>query len=311
MQRKIIAETAFSWGPLWERAELVDKAKLCYAQMEELMSRSQWNGEYISVCNGKLCESTFTTYMKLKNQLSLFQKELHGREMETKLNVNEMRKILVKLRASLIERSAVLSKFEGKDITGSCLDKYDLKEMEEEIYSIQKEINTIEQELKSRYVKRVIVVLDREDGFLFGTHNNHHENNERREHERRHMDPNSQIRLINFSTEKRRIIAEAFHGAGISKSIFILDETGNRLEQDNDISNVLLHHTYFLNTENGLRPFSNLEEVERYLYLHDEKEWENVVKLKIIPEHNRHVGNEVIRVRQSVSTYPIVHEFKI
>ena len=307
MQRKIVAGTAFSWGPLFDFS-IKNKLEEYSKEIAKLLSYNQWDGSYRSHLIGRqLCQSSLTRYGWLKEQIGQIQDSLGMGHTDIRLTVEEVSLILPKLKLR-VEAIREGTRYYDKDISGLNLDHDDLQELEEEQSSLEGEITSLGLLLGSKSTRKIVVINDREDGLMSSdrTHSVSSESNGNRGNHLSLGHPHSSITLINASEEKRLKIARLFllHERHPKKAMADID--GTHLYNEDKILLVLSKYTYFLQTDNGLKPFGGLEEVERYLRSNGEENWKSVVKFKIIPDYERKHG--LVHVRESVSTYPVTHE---
>jgi len=308
MKNKVIASNNFSnIGPLFAYAEDKTNYSEHTQEMETLFSYDEWAGSYQSYPSGKITESYLSRYKWVKVQRALLHKVLFGSYVENKLTIKEIREIVPRLQKRLAFVVGRLNFFEGKDLTGLSLDSHDIRELRDEKMSLEREIEILRKDIRERYSKRIIVVYDEEDSLVEKKIKNE-PTSDSIKHATSVHGRNSRIKIKNADAEKRKYIAGLFLISGLRGKLPLLNEEGKELRKRAEVFNVLSTYTYFLKTGKGLLPFSLLNDVAEYLYLHDESKWGNVIKFKVIPSHERSVNNEIVSVKGSISTYPIIHD---
>ena len=306
MQRKVVADSSVSYGPLFEYSALRNLDEKYSNEKAELLSRTQWAGKYKSYNDGETSQSSLSRYEWLKTEIVRIHNLLFEEQLAVNFTAEEIRTILPKIKVRIDDILGITSFYENRDISGLSLDRRDLAELEEELDSLRGEIDKLELLLGKMCLRKIVIIYDSEEGLkrhiIANTSLTSNNSTQTDGH------PHSTITLINADQEKRDKIAEVFFKIVHHHRKVILDINGRVLHDREDVSGILSKYSYYLVTADGLKPFTRLTDVADYFRTNKEEDWKRVVKFKIISDYARKHGADEQHVRESVSTYPVTHE---
>ncbi len=224
------------------------------------------------------------------------------------LSMSEIQFIMNKLNNRLIDVMQIINDYESYKsvdgiLDGRCLDESDLHELSQEVDGLNRKIKEFTQELSVHYTnKHIRIILNREESLSDASAGPLVEGP--RVIGRSNIRTGaSGVDLINFDYEKRSAIAASYEQQQPSSRHEILGLNGEKLSYSDQVG-ALLKHTYYLETDSGLRPFASLVDVADFLSSKPLSDWTSVVKFRITPEYTRKNNTEV--VSSSISVFPIV-----
>lgn len=306
-----------SYGPLFKYS--ADYAIDIYNKHIQEMLTQDWTSDAIIKLRNERKSSFFTfskdyaimlsRYKELVDERSNLYKKAYGKDIDVEVVVQEKKKMGCILKDTIKSLEIDLLLFNNSDVTGLYLDKQSIERLETVIVALKSEFQFLIEDLKKYYSKRIITMLDDEDG-LVNSKNNTEQENEEEENTKITKNPSTEpvIILKNASEEERKKIANIF--IRLKHRIRFLNAKGEFIYHRADVKRVLSNYTYFLETSNGLKPFKNLDSVVEHLCLSEEKLWRNVVKFQTILMQDWYINKQKneLAFRESVRRYPIVSD---